>query len=76
MYCELEEANVRMQRNYTALYAYIGDNPEYSPKPPPKKQDIKSYASSWLESGKFWQAQDDFWKAVVAKIDDNLLQIP
>ena len=75
MYCELEEANVKMQNNYSALYAYICDNPAYSPKTNTHKTSASS-PIQWLESGNFWQAQNDFWKAVIDKIDDNLLQTP
>lgn len=70
----MEEANVKMQDNYTALYEYICDDPVYSLKPGKVIAKAKKvHFSQWLEHSKQF---DTFWKAVVARIDDNLLQIP
>lgn len=58
-----EEANVIMQNNYTALYAYIGDNPEFFSRPITvtvnKKEIFLIPFSSFhwlLSSEKLWQA--------------------
>ena len=55
--------NMQMQSNYAALYEYICDNPVYS-----RKVAEKMVTDRLL--------LEQFWKAVLAKIDDNLLQIP
>lgn len=58
-----------MQKNYTALYAYIGDNPDLSSNKEKKTHQpfMAEYTILWRNTEKFWKEQDTFWKAVVAK---------
>ena len=60
---QMKPNNMQMQSNYAALYEYICDNPVYS-----RKVAEKMVTDRLL--------LEQFWKAVLAKIDDNLLQIP
>ena len=67
-----------MQNNYTDLYAYIGDNPQFSNKTEKKERQStkKPNISSvlWQNTEKFLKEQDAFWKAIVK--NDDIYKLP
>lgn len=69
-----------MQNNYTDLYAYIGDNPQFS-TPNTEKKDFRTTTSTsnissllWRNTEKLLKEQDAFWKAIVK--NDDIYQLP